>query len=216
MVQEYHVASGVSSWRLQLYWACWNICIDFFPLAVLESGISVGKMAYQTLENESIETLLLKGMCVCISLSVVSDSCDPTDCSPPGSSVHGISQVRILEWVGISFSRGSSRPRDWTWVSCTVGGFFTIWATREAALKVLFYIQLPSLLRLTLRSLGNSHKAGITLSSYLGSSRCLMCIQQKAELRGNAFETLVNRSISSYLGRHDLPAVFIYLWVLTS
>ena len=38
--------------------------------------------------------------------------CDPTDCSLPGSSVHGILQVRILEWVAISFSRGSSRPRD--------------------------------------------------------------------------------------------------------
>ena len=48
------------------------------------------------------------------------------DCSPPGSSVHGILQARILEWVAISFSRGSSWPRDQTWVSCTVGRFFTI------------------------------------------------------------------------------------------
>ena len=38
--------------------------------------------------------------------------CDPMDCSPPGFSVHGILQARILEWVAISFSRGSSRPRD--------------------------------------------------------------------------------------------------------
>ena len=43
--------------------------------------------------------------------------CDPVDCSPPGSSVHGILQARILEWVAISFSRGSSRPRDRTQVS---------------------------------------------------------------------------------------------------
>ena len=43
-----------------------------------------------------------------ISCSVMSDSCDPMNCSPPGSSVHGISQERILEWVAISFSRGSS------------------------------------------------------------------------------------------------------------
>jgi len=47
------------------------------------------------------------------------------DCSPPGSSVNGILQARILEWVAISFSRGSSQPRDQTHVSCTVGGFFT-------------------------------------------------------------------------------------------
>ena len=44
--------------------------------------------------------------------------CDPMDCSPPGSSDHGILQARILEWVAISYSRGSSWPRDWTWVSC--------------------------------------------------------------------------------------------------
>ena len=43
---------------------------------------------------------------------------DPMGCSPPGSSVHGIFQARILEWVAISFSRGSSRPRDQIWVSC--------------------------------------------------------------------------------------------------
>ena len=43
--------------------------------------------------------------------------CDPMDCSPPGSSVHGISQARILEWVAISFSRESSQPRNWTHVS---------------------------------------------------------------------------------------------------
>ena len=54
--------------------------------------------------------------------------CDPTDCSLPGSSVHGIFQARVLEWVAISFSRGSSRPRDWTCVSCIVGRHFTVWA----------------------------------------------------------------------------------------
>ena len=47
--------------------------------------------------------------------------CNPMDCSLPGSSVHGIFQAIILEWVAISFSRGSSQPRDQTWVSCTVG-----------------------------------------------------------------------------------------------
>ena len=58
--------------------------------------------------------------------------CDPLDCSPPGSSVHGILQARILEWVAISFSRGSSRPRDRTWVSCITGRCFTLWASTEA------------------------------------------------------------------------------------
>ena len=58
--------------------------------------------------------------------------CDPMDCSPSGSSVHGIVQARILEWVTIPFSRGSSRPRDGTRVFCIAGWFFTVWATREA------------------------------------------------------------------------------------
>ena len=58
--------------------------------------------------------------------------CDPMDCSLPGSSVHGIFQAIVLEWTAISFSRGSSQPRDWTWASCTAGKFFTVWATRKA------------------------------------------------------------------------------------
>ena len=66
-----------------------------------------------------------------VSRSVVSDSLWLCDCSLPGSFVHGILQARILEWVAIPFSRGSSRPRDPTQVSCIAGRFFTIWATRE-------------------------------------------------------------------------------------
>ena len=86
-----------------------------------------------------------KNMCVCLVLSHVqlftlrcgcwvAQMCvklivTPTDSS---SSAHGIFQARILEWVAISFSRGLSPPRDWTHVSCIVGGFFTHWAIREA------------------------------------------------------------------------------------
>ena len=58
--------------------------------------------------------------------------CDPVDCSPPISSVHGILQARILECVAISFSRGSSRPRDQTQVSHIAGRRFNLWAIREA------------------------------------------------------------------------------------
>ena len=52
--------------------------------------------------------------------------CDPMDCT-----AHGILQARILEWVAVPFSRGSSQPRDWTQVSHTAGGLLTSWATRE-------------------------------------------------------------------------------------
>ena len=57
--------------------------------------------------------------------------CDPIDCNLPGSSVCGILQARIQEWVAILFSGVSSWPRDWTWVSCIAGEFFTLWAPRE-------------------------------------------------------------------------------------
>ena len=71
-------------------------------------------------------------ICYCL----VTQSCptleDPMDCSPPGSSVHGTSQARILERVAIPFSRGSSWPGDGTRVSCITGGLFTIWAIRPA------------------------------------------------------------------------------------
>ena len=62
--------------------------------------------------------------------------CNPMDCSPPGSSVHRILQARLLEWVTISFSRGSFQHRTRTWVSHIAGRFFTVWATRDQMFKV--------------------------------------------------------------------------------
>ena len=73
---------------------------------------------------------------LCLTLS------DPVDCSPPGSSVHGILQARILEWVAVPFSRGSSQPRDRTWVSHIAGRFFTLWDTREA--PILIPVSIPT------------------------------------------------------------------------
>ena len=65
--------------------------------------------------------------------------CDPMDCNLPSSSVHWILQARIPEWVAIPFSRGSSQPRNQIVVSCTAGRFFTIWITREALYKSVWY-----------------------------------------------------------------------------
>ena len=63
--------------------------------------------------------------------------CDPMDCSPPVSSVQGILQARILEWIAIPFSRGSSQPMDQTLVSCIAGKLFTIWATGKTSRRHL-------------------------------------------------------------------------------
>ena len=67
-------------------------------------------------------------LCICASHSVVSNSETPIACQAP----HGILQARILEWAAIPFSRGPSRPRYRTQISCIAGRFFTIRATREA------------------------------------------------------------------------------------
>ena len=65
--------------------------------------------------------------------------CSPMDCSPPGSSVRGILQARILEWVSMPSSRGSSRPRDRTQVSCIAGGFFNP-LSQQGSPKILEWV----------------------------------------------------------------------------
>ena len=93
----------------------------------------------QKLTQHCKATMLFQFSSVHFSCSVMSDSLrphefshchiwlffDPTDCSLPGSSVHGILQARILEWVAMSFSRGSSQHRDQTYISCLAGRLFT-------------------------------------------------------------------------------------------
>ena len=83
-------------------------------------------------------------LCVCVCFSVMPNSLWSHGHSLPDSSVHGILQTRIWEWVAMPFSRGSSQPRDWTQVSWIAGRFFTIWATRETV-YIKTYIFLHSL-----------------------------------------------------------------------
>ena len=91
-------------------------------------------------------------VCVCVRAHTCSVTwlcltlCDSVDCSLPGSSVHGISQVRILEWVAISSTRRSSRPRDWTCISCVsciAGGFFLYLLSHQGK-PILLYLLIPS------------------------------------------------------------------------
>ena len=70
--------------------------------------------------------------CCCLVAQLCPVLCNPVDCSPPGSSVHRILQGKILQRVAISFSRGSSQPRDWTHISFTGRQILYHWATREA------------------------------------------------------------------------------------
>ena len=79
---------------------------------------------------------------MCMLIQLRPTLCDPMDCSPSGSSVHRISQARILECANISFSRGSSWARDWTWISCIFlidGQILHHWATWEACIFLNMY-----------------------------------------------------------------------------
>ena len=92
-------------------WKAWN---TFFPRAFKKS---------MTLLKKNIYIYIF--CCCCWVRKSCLTLCNPMNCSPQSASVHGISQARILDWVAISFSRGSSWSRDQTRVSCIAGRFFT-------------------------------------------------------------------------------------------
>ena len=89
----------------------------------MEIGVELNWQSQTTLPLTAMKESEVAQLCLTL--------CDPIDYSLPGSSAHGIFQARILEWVAISFSRGSSPPGDRTQVSSIAGRRFTIWATRE-------------------------------------------------------------------------------------
>ena len=105
-------------------------CLRFFKLLCLflqKDSIRWVYLVKVVRENSSFWCLFFKLCCCCLVAQSCPTLCGPMDCSPPGSSVHGILQARRLEWVAISFSKGSSRPRDWTRASHTTDWFFTVW-----------------------------------------------------------------------------------------
>ena len=124
------------------------------PLSFGECMLSVGKLALGIKKGQGQILLSASGgyscklcfkysktnhLSLCLSSCLVTQLCptlcDPVDCSPPGSSVHGILQARILDWVAISLSRGSSQSRDWTcisWGSCVGWQILYHWATWDS------------------------------------------------------------------------------------
>ena len=128
--------------RKRILLATW-MCLEENPAIVkhpknnLISGIRISLYSYRIIFPDLLSHLEVwvcaKFLHLCLTL------CDPMDCSLPGSSVHRILQGRILEWVAMSSSRGSSWPRDWTHISCiscTAGGFFATSTTWEAHLEL--------------------------------------------------------------------------------
>ena len=125
---------------------------------------------------------------------------DPMDYSPPGSSVHGILQARILEWVAMPSSRGSFPPRDGTQIYHIAGIFFTVWATRKAFLRPTSYHYLTGVRASTceLRGGGWGTQSMVTRLSCLAFWSQAELVSWKT-LVGNQKETLhIEKS-------HDYP-----------
>jgi len=106
----------------------WVSCISDSLLSLQPGKLIYDNTYYQFKKDELYFILhysMYNFLCVflCDSRSVISDSLQSLDCSPPGSSVHGILQARILEWVAIPFSRGSFWPKDQICISCIAGRF---------------------------------------------------------------------------------------------
>ena len=102
-----------------------GICLQF-PLAFSSLYVSISLYLHLSIfPSYEDPSHCISRYCCCLVTKSCLTLCNPIDCSPPGSSVHGVSQARILEWVSIFFYRGSSWPRDWTHVSCLAGRFLT-------------------------------------------------------------------------------------------
>ena len=110
---------------------CWKTETLLFDKGPYSQGYGLPSGHKQLWDLDCKEGRMPKNRCL-QTVVLEKTLCDPMDCSLPGSSENGILQARILDWVPVSLSRGSSQPRNRTQVSCTVGRFFTIWATREA------------------------------------------------------------------------------------
>ena len=105
----------------------WKCCTQYASkFGKLSSGHRTGKgqFSFQSQRRAMPNNVLSVKMKVLVAQLFLT-LCNPMDCSPPGSSVHGILQARTLEWVAIPFSRGSSQPRDQTHFSCIAGRIFT-------------------------------------------------------------------------------------------
>ena len=105
-----------------------------FPILLLKGSTGNNKKKQKELNCSYLGIgLYINFMCMGVLVSQSCPTlCDPMDCSPPASSVHGIFQARVLKWVAISSSRGSSRPRAGTRSSAFQAGSLLSWATRKA------------------------------------------------------------------------------------
>ena len=132
MEEDMIIHSSVFAWRIPKNRGAWKASVH-----VVAESDTTGWLSTQHTQIFRSTIIGSRGECVilllfsCVWLFATLTLCNPMDCSLPGSFVYEISQARILEWVAISFSRGSSWSRDWTQVSCIARWILYHWVTRE-------------------------------------------------------------------------------------
>ena len=125
-----------------MFWASFQMNCMLSSISILICNI-LSSMLIFLWSHFKVLSYTLAVCCVCMCAELYLSFWDPMDYSLPSSSLHGISQTRILEWGAISFSRGSSQPRDWMRVSCAscIGRWILYhWATWEAPWFLKFVI----------------------------------------------------------------------------
>ena len=127
------------------YWKWWKTVWSFLKKCKINLLLKSSNSTSRYILKRTQSMVSKRWLCTCVHSRIIHNSqrvdtthcpscptlCDPMDYSLPGSAVHGIFQAIVLEWIAISFSRGSSQTRDWTQVSCIVDRHFTVWATRK-------------------------------------------------------------------------------------
>ena len=120
--------------------------------------------------------------------------CDPMDCSLPGSSVHGIFQAIVLEWIAISFSRGSSQSRDQTRVSRIVDRHFTVCATRDVLNQGKLEAVKQEMARVNINILGISELKWTGMGEFNSDDHYIYYWGQES-LRRNGVAIIVNKRV---------------------
>ena len=159
----------------------------------------------------------------CLAAQLYGLFCKPRDWSPPGSSVFGISQPRILEWLAISFSRGSSQPRDWTHISCIDRWILYHSATRKTLhwtlnmVKMIhfnFYIFYHNVITMSLKSFLWS-LACFPYNCSLDGQRGLACCDSWGREESDTTEWLNWTELQLYVGAtYYLEPLLIKVWSL--
>ena len=138
-----HVCKPECAWPVCI---CMRVCVHVPTCVCLWACVCILSPSSSPSSSASVYLPPLKLITVPVGQTQINHQCVcvlvaqwQRGCSPPGSSVHGIFQARILEWVAMPSSRGSSHPRDQTQVFCIAGRFFTLWTTTEAQIISEFY-----------------------------------------------------------------------------